>query len=321
MAQGFGVADVALEDFVGEGKAVFIEGHADGHLPAIVALLFVFSMFGLGVFGAYAFKMSVGDVVEDDAAVEAEEVLGLVAQGGFDGFAVFEKLVADAVEAVFGGFAQAHVEEFRQGGALDPVDERPFAEWFDEAVGNHHLGGGNGGGVHAEVLEHRGETQRVPGLHGDELRPELDDLFGLNFVEQDAVDDRAADSLGGPLGAFGEAGDVDDPGGCIFGERDIQQSGVAVDLLFYGLGEAAGIASGQGGIAEGGDHPLARLAFGITISLNELQQRRALDLFGAEKHAGKIGGKIGNQQELNKFVRHYKTTFRVNYQRLMAFFA
>lgn len=110
------------------------------------------------------------------------------------------------------------------------------------------------------------------GLHGDELRPELDDLFGLNFVEQDTVDDGAADRLGGTLGAFREAGDVDDPGGGIFGERAIQQSGVAVDLFFDGLGEVAGIASGQRGIAEGGDHPLARLAFGIAISINELQQ-------------------------------------------------
>lgn len=35
---GFGVANVAFENFVGEGKAVFIEGHADGDLPAIAAL-------------------------------------------------------------------------------------------------------------------------------------------------------------------------------------------------------------------------------------------------------------------------------------------
>jgi len=40
-----------------------------------------------------------------------------VAQERFDGFAVPERLVAGAVEAVLGGFAQAQVEEFRQGGA------------------------------------------------------------------------------------------------------------------------------------------------------------------------------------------------------------
>ena len=60
----------------------------------------------------------------------------------------------------------------------------------------------------------------------------------------------------------------------------------------------AGIAGRQGGIAEGGEHPLARLALGITISLNELQQGRALDLFGAEKHARKMTGKVGAWQDL-----------------------
>jgi len=179
---------------MGEGKTVFIEGHPDGHLAAIVALLFVFAVFSLRVFGANAFEMGVGDVVEDDAAVEAEKVLRLAAQGDFDGFAVLEQLVADAVEAVFGGFAQAHVEEFRQGSAPGPVDERPFAERFDETIGHHHLGGGDGRGIHAEVFEHRRESEFVPGFHGDELRAEFDDLFGLDFIKQDAVKDRPANS-------------------------------------------------------------------------------------------------------------------------------
>lgn len=152
-----------------------------------------------------------------------------------------------------------------------PVDERPLAERFDEAVGNHHLGGGDGGGVHAEVLEHRGETEGVPGFHGDELRAEFDDLLSLDFVEQNAVDDDAADRLGGTFGAFGEAGDVDNPGGGICRDRLVQPVILTVNLVFDGLGEVAGIASGQGGIAEGSDHPLARLALGIAISFNELQ--------------------------------------------------
>ena len=131
---------------------------------------------------------------------------------------MLEQLVADAVEAVFGGFAEAHVEELRQGGALGPIDERPLAERFDETVGHHHLGGGDGGGVHAEVVKHRGEIQRVPRFHGDELGAEFDDLFGLDLVEQDAVDDGAADGSGGAFGAFGEAGDPGDPGGGLGGE-------------------------------------------------------------------------------------------------------
>ena len=124
---------------------------------------------------------------------------------------MFEQLLADPIEPVFDGFSQAHIEEFRQGGAPDPIDERPFAKRLDKADRNHYLRGGDGGGVHAEVAQHQGEIQRIPGFHGHELGPEFDDLFGLDFVEQDAVDDRAADRCGGTFGTFGEAGDANGP--------------------------------------------------------------------------------------------------------------
>jgi len=42
------------------GEAVFIEGHADGDLAAIVAFLLVLAMLGLGVLGANAFEMKIG---------------------------------------------------------------------------------------------------------------------------------------------------------------------------------------------------------------------------------------------------------------------
>ena len=198
---------------MGEGKAVFIKGHTDGHLSAVIALLLVFPVFGLWILGANALEVGVSHVVENHAAVEAEEVPRLFAQADFDGFAVLEQFVADPVKAVFGGFAQAHVEEFRQGGALSPVDERPFAEWLDEAVSHHHLGGGDGGWIHAEVIEHRGEIQCVPGFHGHELRPEVHAFPRFHFVEQDAVNNRPADRFGGHLGAFDKLGDLNDPSG------------------------------------------------------------------------------------------------------------
>lgn len=68
---------------------------------------------------------------------------------------------------------------------------------------------------------------------------------------------------------------------------------MAIDLFLYGLGELAGVACREGRIAERRDHSLAWLAFRIAISLNELQQRSALDLFGAEKHARKMAEKVG----------------------------
>ena len=181
---------------------------------------------------------------------------------------------------------------------------------LDEAVGHHQLRGGDGGGAHAEVMEHRGEIQRVPGFHGHELRAEFDDLLGFHVVEQDAVEDRPADGFGGPFGAFGELGDVGDPGGGLRREGRVQQPGLAVHLVLDGLGEEVRVARGQGVAAEGGDHPLARLALRIAISLNELQQRRALDLFGAEIHVRKIPEKAGGRQDKSFMIRHYILTLK-----------
>jgi hypothetical protein len=70
-----------------------------------------------------------------------------------------------------------------------------------------------------------------------------------DVAEQNAVDDGAADGSGGAFGVFGEAGDVADPSRGLSGERVIQQKGLVVDLFFNGLGQAAWIASGQGGVA------------------------------------------------------------------------
>jgi hypothetical protein len=65
---------VAFEHLVSEGQAFFVEGDAHCHLRAIVALLLVFAVVGLGVVAAKPLEVRVGDVVENDAAVRGEEV-------------------------------------------------------------------------------------------------------------------------------------------------------------------------------------------------------------------------------------------------------
>ena len=50
-----------------------------------------------------------------------------------------------------------------------------------------------------------------------------------------------------------------------------------VDLVLDGLGEAAGIAVGQAGVAAGGDQPLAWLALRNALGIIELQQSRTLE--------------------------------------------
>jgi hypothetical protein len=54
------------------------------------------------------------------------------------------ELVTGAVEAVFGAFGDADVENFRKSRAVGSVDQSPLAQGLDEAVGNHELGRGNG---------------------------------------------------------------------------------------------------------------------------------------------------------------------------------
>jgi hypothetical protein len=53
---------------VGEWESVFVKGDANGDLAAVVAVLLVFSVLGLGVGSAEALEMAVGDIVENDAA-------------------------------------------------------------------------------------------------------------------------------------------------------------------------------------------------------------------------------------------------------------
>ena len=49
--------------------ALLIKGHSYGHLPAVVALLFVLAVLGFRVARADALEVRVGHVVEDDAAL------------------------------------------------------------------------------------------------------------------------------------------------------------------------------------------------------------------------------------------------------------
>ena len=80
---------------------------------------------------------------------------------------------------------------------MRPVDECPFAQRLDEAVGDHELGGGGLGGIEAGCFEQGGESELVPSGHGHALGAELDDVFGLDLIEQNAIDLVGSGGLGG----------------------------------------------------------------------------------------------------------------------------
>jgi len=53
---------------------MFIKGHPNGHLRAIVALLLVLAVPSLRVLRTGAFEVSIGDIVEDHASFELEDI-------------------------------------------------------------------------------------------------------------------------------------------------------------------------------------------------------------------------------------------------------
>jgi len=112
MGQGFGVGHIAFEGLVGERKSVFVKGDAHVNLATVVALLLVFSVFGLGVGRAETLEMADGDIVENDASAERKKIMLALAQGGLDVLAKGHDIVAGAVEVVLGAFGEADVEVF-----------------------------------------------------------------------------------------------------------------------------------------------------------------------------------------------------------------
>ena len=112
---------------------VLVKGYAKSDLPAVGAVLLVFSVLGLGVGSPDALEMAVGDILENDVAADGKKIALTLAQGGLD----VHEMVAGAVEAVLGAFGDAYVEEFGKSGAVGPIYQCPFAQRRDEAVGNH----------------------------------------------------------------------------------------------------------------------------------------------------------------------------------------
>ena len=281
--QGFGVAHVTLEGLVGERETVFVKGDADGDLTAVVAVLLVFSVFGFWVGGAESLEMAIGDVVENDATAEREKITFALAQGGLDVLSQGHEIVAGAVEAVLGAFGDADVEEFGKGGAAGPIDQGPFAQRLDEAVGNHELRCGNGAGVHAKGFEHGSEMQLFPGFEGDEFGAELDDIGGFDGVEDNAIHS----GLGNRLGSLRSACELDNaihPSACFLGEGGVKEIALAMDAALDRAGNESFFGLWDSGIAKGGDDLLAREPFAIAIGMNELNEPRAADDFCSKKH-------------------------------------
>jgi hypothetical protein len=317
--QGCRLGDVALENLVGQGQSALVESHAHGHLAAIGALLFVLAVPGFRIAGAQSLEMRVGHVVEDHPAPLSEEVFLACSQGGLGLLARLEKGVAGQVEPVLGAFGHADIEHFGQRGAFGPPDERPFAQRLDETVGHEQLRGGDLAGIEARFGQGGGEAQFFPGLEGDELRPELHDILGGDAIEEHAIDPFQRCRTGG-LGASGEFEDAGDPVRRRAGEFGLHQTGLAGEAVLDGACDEMCFTIRKFCITERGDDALARLALGIAVGFDELDQWRALDGFGAEEHtvAQSRGGWKKSRERNEKLgttkrhSRHYPLDFQRN---------
>lgn len=227
--------------------------------------------------------MAICDIVKNDTAAEGKKITLALAQGGFDVLAQGHEIVAGAVEAVLGAFGDADVEEFRKGGAVGPIDQSPFAQRLDEAIGNHELGCGNGAGVHAKGLEHGSEMQLFPGFEGDKFGAELYDIGGFDGVEDNAIHSGLRNGLGG-LGAARELDNAIHPSACFLGEGGIKEIALAMDAALDRAGNESLFGFWDSGIAKGRDELLAREPIAIAIGMNELNKAGAFDKFCSKKH-------------------------------------
>ncbi len=168
-------------------------------------------------------------------------------------------------ETVFACFGDAQVEQFRQGGAVRPIDQGPllrfahpcvatcgrrshsvrFTEGFDEPVDDHELGGRDPGRVHPQAPQHRGEPELFPRQERDELGTKLDDVFRFDAFEDDAVDGFLKDGGTGVAGATGELHDASDLLRGRRGEFRLEPVGLPFDEALYGLGNGGFSPSGM----------------------------------------------------------------------------
>ena len=166
---------------------------------------------------------------------------------------------------------------------MGPIDQSPFAQRLDEAVGNHELGCGNGAGVHAKGLEHAREMQLFPGFEGDEFGAELHDIGGFDGVEDNSIHSGLRNWFGG-LGSARELDNTIHPSACFLGEGGIKEIAPAMDAALDRAGNESLFGFWDGGIAKGGDELLAREPIAIAIGMNELNKAGAFDKFCSKKH-------------------------------------
>ncbi len=110
---------------MGEWESVCVKGNANSDLTAVIAMLLVVSVLGLGVGSAESLEKAVGDVVENDAAAGREKIKLTLAQGGLDVLVQSHEIIAGAVEAVLGAFGDADVGEFEDSG-VPPTAQKPY---------------------------------------------------------------------------------------------------------------------------------------------------------------------------------------------------
>ena len=144
-------------------------------------------MRGLDIRFAKTLKMGVGYIVEHDTAAKSEQGAFAFAQMLFQLPAADHQLVTCFIEPVFGRFADLHIQAFRQRRPPDPVNQRPLAQRFNQAINNQGLSQSRRPLIHAPFQKLFVQPQRSPGFHANQFRTEFDDIMDFDPVCQYAI--------------------------------------------------------------------------------------------------------------------------------------
>jgi hypothetical protein len=147
VANGLEIAGVAGEGLMGQRKAVTRDDQSDNDLLTIAAVIAGIAALGEIVVFGKTFKISAGEIVEQQFVVELEQSAELCFEIVLDGDLGSPQAVEGAIKSVLGDEGVGDAEQFLQGGGSIPMlGQGEFAARLAEAIDD--LDGDDVGGTH-----------------------------------------------------------------------------------------------------------------------------------------------------------------------------
>ena len=134
MHQRFPIVHVAIEQFVAQFEAVLVEDHPDHDLRAVIALLLALAALGALVALHLTFEIGVGQVVQQNRALQMEVRAFLLAQMRSDRLPVQQKMVTGSIISVTSAWQMTRVQQFRQRRGRHPTGQGVLADGIHQPI-------------------------------------------------------------------------------------------------------------------------------------------------------------------------------------------